>query len=293
MREVFARLCETVRRAACFLVAASMGLGDGIDRVDLLAAAPPEATNAGCLFEAIEQGNVEVRVVARDANHLRVFIKNATQQPISVKLPDVLAARPVLAQQGFFNQGQGPIFGNNPNRNGQQASQAVAGPTNGTARANIFNIPPESVREFRVDTVCLEHGKPDPRSAVPYELAKLEDVCREPAVESLLVRYGQEELDREVVQAAAWNLANGMTWNELEKMSVPVAVNATKPQYSTQQLLLARRLSEAALKQTAAAEKAKPGLASSKATATPPAVAAPRDATPTKLRALETINARK
>lgn len=232
-------------------------MGGAVTDWTKMLAATPSTPAADDLFQAMNDGKVEARVVARDANHVRVFFKNLSKQPLTVKLPEVLAARPVLAQANFFNPQQGGGGLGMGSRGGQQAPQAVAGPASGGNRnGNIFNIPPESVRELRVDSVCLEHGKPDPRSAVTYELVKLEEVCSEPAVESLLARYGAEGLDRDVVQAAAWNLANDLGWSELEQMSEPVAINATKPIYTSQQLQLARRLTETALKATAGRKKA-------------------------------------
>lgn len=212
------------------------------------------------LFQAIKDGKVEAKVVARDPHHVRVFLKNPAKNPVSVKLPDVLAARPILAQ-GFFNPGGGgggQGFGFNSSSSSTPAPQAVGGATPGTtARSGgtVFNIPPESVREMRLDTLCLEHGKPNPKSSVSYELVKLEDVCREPAVESLLIRYGRGDLDRDVVQAAAWNLANGLAWRDLQNMTEPVAGNAVKPVYSADQLQAARRLAEGAKQEIAARKK--------------------------------------
>lgn len=227
-----------------------------------LGAEPAEQSPAGHdLFQAIQDGKVEAKVIARDPNHVRVFLKNPAKNPVSVKLPDVLAARPILAQ-GFFNGGGGgggQGFGfNNSSSSSMQVPQAVGGATPGTSARSggtVFNIPPESVREMRLETVCLEHGKPNPKSSVTYELAKLEDVCKEPAVESLLIRYGRGDLDRDVVQAAAWNLANGLAWRDLQSMTEPVAGNAVKPVYSSDQLSAARRLAEAAKQEIAARKR--------------------------------------
>lgn len=221
------------------------------------AAEPPQPVGDD-LFQALDEGKVEAKVVARDPHHVRVFLKNPTKTPVSVKLPDVLAARPVLAQ-GFFNpaggQGQGQGFGLSSSPSGAPAPQAVGGSTqgiSGRSGGTIFNIPPESVREMKLDTLCLEHGKPNPRNTVTYELAKLEDVCKEPAVETLLIRYGRGDLDRDVVQAAAWNLANGLSWRELQNKTELVAINAVRPVYSGEQLQAARRLAEAAKQEVAA-----------------------------------------
>lgn len=222
-------------------------------------AAEPAQPAGDDLFLAIKEGKVEARVVARDPHHVRVFLKNPAKIPLTVKLPEVIAARPVLAQN-FFNpagNGQAQGFNTSSSTSGMQAPQAVGGATPGSSSRNgtIFNIPPESVRELRLDTVCLEHGRPNPKSSVTYELARLEDVCKEPAVESLLVRYGRGDLDRDVVQVAAWSLANGLAWRDLEQMTVPVAINAVRRVYSADQLQAARRLVEAARQEVATRKK--------------------------------------
>jgi len=255
---------------ACFV-----GCGSLAPVADTFAATPPKLeAEAGELFEALKAGSVESRVVARDQHHVRVFLKNTSKQPISVKLPEVLAARPILAQQNFFNpqQGGNQLGFGSPSGN-QQSSQAVAGPmgsANGNRGGTIFSIPPESVRELRVDSVCLEHGKPNPRSAVPYELVKFDEICKEPAVEALLTRYGQGGLDRDIVQAAAWNLANGLAWTELEKMTEPVAINAVKPVYTSQQLRSAKQLTDEAKKYAAANKRPEGATAATKAASQDP-----------------------
>jgi hypothetical protein len=247
------------RRTACRLAAAGILGASGVAiGGELFAAAPPAAAEAGDLFAALKSGDVEAKVVARDQHHVRVFLKNPSKRPLSVKLPEVLAARPVLAQNNFFNpQGNGPSF--NSTTSSQQPAQAVGGPmSTGSSRGfgnGPFNIPPESVREIKIDAVCLEHGKPNPKNTMPYELVKLEEVCKEPAVESLLIRYGQGGLDRDVVQAAAWNLANGLSWDKLAAMSEQVAINAERPIYTPQQLQAARQLTERAKKEVASRKK--------------------------------------
>ena len=247
------------RRTVCriaslgFLGASGMFAGG-----ELLAAPPSSAVaEAGDLFAALKAGDVEARVVARDQHHVRVFLKNPSKRPLSVKLPDVLAARPILAQGFFGQQGNGQGF--NSTTSSQQPAQAVGGPmSTGSSRGfgnGPFNIPPESVREIKIEAVCLEHGKPNPKNTMPYELVRLDEVCKEPAVEALLIRYGQGGLDRDVVQAAAWNLANGLSWDKLAAMTEPVAINALRPIYTPQQLQAARQLTERAKKEIAARKK--------------------------------------
>ena len=44
----------------------------------------------------------------------------------------------------------------------------------GGGGGGFFNIPAEKVGQFKVQTVCLEHGKKDPRPAIPYEIKPIE-----------------------------------------------------------------------------------------------------------------------
>lgn len=228
--------------------------------------AEPPATVG--LLEAVKSGAVEAKVVARDAHHLRVFLRNPGKTPLTVELPPVLAARPVLAQQNFFNPGgqqNGFDFTGRGSSGGTQ-TQAVSGPSpfgisanasNNNQGANIFAIPPESTRQLRVATVCVEHGKPNPRSTVKYELARPEDVGVGPELAAVLAESRDGGVDRDVLQAAAWHLANAKSWDELRDMSRMAAVNARAPLFTSPELAAARRLVDAAAKKVAR-EKATP-----------------------------------
>ncbi|MGC3968045.1 MAG: hypothetical protein QM775_11950 [Pirellulales bacterium] len=236
------------------------------------------------LYEAIEDGAVEAKVIARDAYHLRVFLKNPGKNPVSVELPPVLAARPVLAQ-GFFNPGGGQqgsgtsMFGQGSQSGGQ--TQAISGPSpfmgggssgmglsaagGGLQGGAVFAIPPESVREFRVGTVCVEHGKPNPRNSVKYELVRPEEAGVGPELQDVLVQSRGGKLDRDVVQAAAWHLANDKTWDELRQMSTWVALNAKAPLFSSQELMAAQQLVTGAERRVAErAKKSERPLAASR-----------------------------
>lgn len=235
-------------------VVASSGFGMSVSGQDApfsclrsaAAVQPPE------LFAAREQGLVDVRVVVSDRHHARLLLKNTTKRPLTVALPAVFAARPVLAQPGIFGA-----------QNGQSSAQAnapqtVAGPmqfgsnkggqaANGAnvnffqPGGNMFVIPPESVRTLAMRCFCIEHGKPDPRTAVKYELVPAAEAGVAPMLEALLVRYGRGDLDREAMQAAVWHAANGKSWRELASMSRRIAVNADEPLFSAVELRAAKR----------------------------------------------------
>lgn len=255
--------------AVCGWVFAATGAAIGAEA--------PQAREGIDLYAAVASGAVEARVVARDAYHLRVFLKNPGTEAVRLQMPAVIAARPVdlaaaqdpaqrnLAQQNFFNPGANN--GGNSFGTGSQGgkTQAVSGPppfgitansaNNQQGQNNIFAIPPESTREFRVATVCVEHGKPNPRSMVKYELVRPEEVGVGPELADALAGYGRGESDQEAMQAAAWHLANGKTWDELRKMSRMAAVNAQTPVFTKQELAAARRLVEASRQRIAAAKQ--------------------------------------
>ena len=229
------------------------------------AAKEPAAEQAAAeLFAAIDAGAVEARVIVRDQYHARVILRNTTDAPVALRLPDVFAARPILAQQNFafpsMNQNQrqtqpqsvsGPMaqsgnqgfnFGGNQ---GQGANQNFFG------NNNTFNIPPESVRSLSIACFCVELGKPNPRSIHPYELVKFDEVGGDSTLAAVFQRYARGDLDREAVQAAVWHVVNDKSWDELGKLSRKIALNAEAPIFSERQLRLARNLATYAAREAA------------------------------------------
>jgi hypothetical protein len=224
-----------------------------------------EAPQAAELFAAIGRGAVEAKVVVRDQYNARVILRNKTGAPLTLRIPDTFAARPILAQQGFFGL-TGPTAGRS-----QPQPQAVSGPfgsqsgnqgfnagsgqggRNGNffGNGNVFNIPPESVRSIPVSCFCVELGKPNPRSIHPYELVKFEEVGGDPQLAAVFERYARGDLDQVAVQAAVWHLSDDESWDELGKLSRPIALNADEPVFTRRQLQLARELVAYAARQAA------------------------------------------
>ena len=52
------------------------------------------------VFEAIADGKLDVKLIAKDSTQAKVVITNKSQQPVNVKLPDAFAGVHVLAQLG-------------------------------------------------------------------------------------------------------------------------------------------------------------------------------------------------
>ena len=56
------------------------------------------------MFAAMDAGQIEVKIIPQDATKANVIIKNLTDQPVHLQLPEAFASVPVLAQ-GFGGGG--------------------------------------------------------------------------------------------------------------------------------------------------------------------------------------------
>ncbi len=201
------------------------------------------------LFAAMEAGELEVRFIARNSKQARVLIANKTDQPLNVRLPDVFAGVPVLTQfqPRPINNNQNNVPNNNQNN---AANQAVGGGFNpfrgrgnGNGRGqNFFNVPAEQVRKLKVDCVCLEHGKPEPRAAIAYRLVPLETVTSDVSLAAMLSEFGGGRYDQRTAQAAAWYLMGDLDWEQLAGKTIKRANGARQPYFSQAELKHARAM---------------------------------------------------
>lgn len=203
------------------------------------------------LFEAMERGDIEVKFVGKSSAEASIVFNNKTDRPILLKLPSTFGAVPVLAQQpgmGFGNgggnaggigggngggqgQGVGGGFGagggggngmgmgagaNNFGGNGPLGGQGFgAAGGQGQGGRGFFRVNPDTPRKLTVATVCLEHGKPDPNPHMQYQLVTLDKINASPEVAVLCEALGDGKLAQNTAQAAAWHLANDMSWAQL------------------------------------------------------------------------------
>ena len=86
-----------------------------------------------------------------------------------------------------------------------QAEQATGG----------FVVLPGKTRTIRFATVCLEHGKPEPSPRIPYRLQPLDSVSQDLRLEFVLGALANGQVSQRVAQAAAWHVANGLSWERL------------------------------------------------------------------------------
>lgn len=214
------------------------------------------------LFAGVDAGKLEAKLIPRDSKKARVFIINKTGQPLNVRLPATFAGQPVLAQ--FVPPG-GPNIGTNQPNMQKNQPQMIIGPFNRMPTPGgqqpgmpMFNLPPEKTAEFRVECVCLDYGKPDPRPVMPYRLVPAETVASAETV-AMIEEFGRSKYSQRAAQAAAWHLANSMSWEKLTALRGElVSVGVREPYFTRQQLDDAHKLVDAA-RSTVSARKTNGG----------------------------------
>jgi hypothetical protein len=211
------------------------------------------------LFEAEERQLVSLRYIPNDAKSAQIIVTNRTKRPLTLRLPVAFAGIPVLAQMGGMggmgggNQGGfaaggiggGPqtTAGGGGGLGGQGMNGMGGGGMGMGGGGGAFSIPPEKTRTFRVPTVCVEYGKHEPSSRMPYKLTKAETFSSDPKLTYVLESLGRGELSQKVAQAAAWHIANGLTWEKLATEKIDHAGGIPDEQYFSQaELVMAYRL---------------------------------------------------
>jgi hypothetical protein len=192
-------------------------------------AVDPSAGAAVDFFQAMSDGQVEVKFIAKSDRAARILITNKTQQPLNVQLPDAFAGVPVLAQIGG-GRGGGGFGGGGGGRGGGGlgggggGQQSVGGGGGGLGGGGggglgggggIFSIPPEETAKINVPVVCLDHGLRNPSSASNYKIVPADEHLERPEVIELLKAFGRGQLQHGAAQAAAWHLNNDLSWNDL------------------------------------------------------------------------------
>jgi hypothetical protein len=244
------------------------------------------------LFEAMKSGEIEVRVIAKDSTTGNVLIRNKSDKPLSIKLPEVFAAVPVAAQFGGGMGGMGGMGGGMGGMGGMGGGmggmgggmQSMGGGMGGGGMGmgggmggmgggmggmgggggGFFNVEPEKVGKIRMVGLCLEHGKADPNPRAQYKLVPLETVTSDPYVAELVKMLVRGEIDQRSAQAAAWNLANGQSWPELAaKIGAKHLNGTTEPYFTVDQIQRAMHCVLVAQRRVEAAEEVSPGKSSS------------------------------
>lgn len=203
------------------------------------------------LFAGIQTGDLQVKYIPKNADEATIQIRNNTNQPVSVKLPDSFVGVPVLAQVGGF--GGGGIGGGGGNRSssnrsgGNQNQSSGGGLGGGGGGGGLggggFNLAPEATGKLKATTVCLEHGKDDPNPHIPYEIRPVSAFTKDARVQQILTMLGKGELDQQAAQAATWHFTDNMSWNELAtKKRHHLGGRPDEPYFSPGQLQMAMQI---------------------------------------------------
>lgn len=199
------------------------------------------------LFDAMKSGDIEVKLIAKDSTEGNVTIKNKTDKPLTIKLPEAFAAVPILAQ-GFGGGGMmgGGMDGGMQGGGGQQGlggggmmgggggMMGGGGGMQGGGGGGFFNVAPDKVAKAKVVVVCLDHGMKDPNARVPYKLIPLESYAKTAEVAELVKMLAKGQIDQHSAQAAAWHLQNGLSWEKLAaKIGAKHLNGSVEPYFTT------------------------------------------------------------
>jgi hypothetical protein len=239
------RDCWTFLGAIIFLGAVAAGDSLAADPKAEAALTPPAGSTVE-FFQAMEDGQVDVKFIAKSDHAARILITNKTQQPINLQLPEAFAGVPILAQIGGGGRGGGGFGGGGRGGGGfggggGGGQQSVGGGLGGGGGGlgggglggggGLFSIPPEETAKINVPVVCLDHGLRNPSSASKYTIVPADQHLDRPAVIELLKAFGRGELQHGAAQAAAWHLNNDLSWNELAAKLQGTRRSPSRPPY--------------------------------------------------------------
>lgn len=225
--------------------------------------APVEGFESTEMFAAMKDGEINVLVKTISEKKSNLIVTNTSDKPLAIAMPETFAVRPrVLAQQGFGGGGQGGFGGQGGQggfgRGGQVGGGGFGGGQGGGGfgggqggfgggGGGVFNIPAGKVGKLSLTTVCLEHGKPNPNVKMDYEIVPLTEFTSDGSVAEICRMLATDEVAQSVAQAAAWNLTDDISWQEMLTMNRLERMDGYFERFFTpEQLTVAQRVVTAA-----------------------------------------------
>jgi hypothetical protein len=201
------------------------------------------------LFDGMHDGTINVKVVPQNSTGGAIYIENPTNKPVTVDMPDAFVAVPVLRQFGGGGGGAGGRGGGG-GAGGAGGGQAMGGGgmggmgggMGGMGGGGMFSIPPEHTAKIPFHSVCLEHGKTDPDATMNYTVIPVTQYSNNPDLGALLSMIAKNTIDPQVAQAAAWNLASNLSWQDLANKHSPEVGFTDQLYFSSQALYQAQQL---------------------------------------------------
>lgn len=219
------------------------------------------------LFKGMKDGKLSTKLLQKNSKTGNLLIENLTKETITVQMPESFVGVHVLNQfgggggggLGGGQQGGGGGGGQSTGGGGGQGGGGQGGQQGGGGGGGFFSIPPEKVVRLPVTSVCLEYGKPEPSVRMEYKIHPVESVSTDPILKELLNLVATGRINTNVAQAAAWNIANGKSWQQLSQMKFNRLARPDTPLFSHAELAYAQQLIAAA-KQRAADKAEKKNL---------------------------------
>ena len=206
----------------------------------LAEAAGTTATSAVDLFEAMESGEIEARMVLQSAAEGNLIIRNLGDRDLDVRLPPAYGVRQVNAQ--FGGGGFGGGGGGGAQTGGGGSGAGLSGGNDFGGGDSFFSIPAGEMRRQPYAGVCLEHGKPEPAPRMSYVPVPMEEVTTDPLVQEILLATSENgKMDR-AAQAAVWHLQNGLSWAQLAAKTYDRVGRSDTPYYAAGELDRARAI---------------------------------------------------
>jgi hypothetical protein len=196
----------------------------------------PKAAAVVEWFAAEESGQIEVKFIPKNATEATILLKNLTDAPVTIKLPEAFAAVPILAQGmmgggmgGMGGMGGGGMGGMGGGMGGMGGGQAMGGGMGGMGggmggmgggmgmggMGGMMRIAPDKQHKLKVTTVCLEHGKPDPTPKMAYKMIPADKFTKDARVLGVCTMLGYGMIAQNTAQAATWHLTDNLSWQEL------------------------------------------------------------------------------
>lgn len=224
------------------------------------------------VFAGIDQGVLDVKLIPQDALGGNILIENKGAKPLNVDFPPAFIGKQVLKQFPVQQGANGNIGGPGAGANGQQGGGGAQiqgggigqgqgnngavgngpgfGNPGGAGRANangFFSVPADKIVRVPYRSVCLEHGKPDPTPRMTYRIGKVEEFSDDPVLAETLKMVATGEHDTQAGQAAAWHVANKLSWKQLGDKTIPHIGRPATRYFSAETLDRAKRFHETAI----------------------------------------------
>jgi hypothetical protein len=205
------------------------------------------------MFAGMADGQIEVQLIPKDAAKGNLRVVNRSGKPLTVKLPEAFGAAPVLAQIQPGPGRQNPFnpFPGNPGPNDSKQPQRLGG----MVGQPLMYVGPEKPGQVKVELLCLDHGKPNPRPAVKYEVKRVDEVTDKQGVTEVCQLLARGEITHCAAQLAAWHFSNGMTWEKLAALRHK-EVFGSKPTYTAKEIEAAKKAAEKATEMAKKREQA-------------------------------------